>query len=708
MAGLAIPPTGPNALFNQPGIASRRRNKKRKKCTCELTTKAAGAPGEKIAPGITRIRGNLCNVHGRYGPCDKGGAGKKPKGGAPKKPKKIAQAPDEKRAARAQEQAQNRNTVFQSLNIAPDGQAALEALRSGAQPDEQAIERGGFAQAGLVEQAQDGSYRLTSSGRAILSAASAGDAGRAGDTISGARDRTSARTGRETARAVRQQETATRRAQTQANRAQARAAKPAKVGGDSDKKKPANATPKRAARRAGRARGSSTAGAQSSAKPKKPATPKLAKPQITPELQSAARALSEGADVTDAQIQQLVTNGLVKLNTDGDPVLTAAGQRATMKDAHLFTVYKDSAGADRWLAITTTAYQDKDHEIISTNAIKESVLLGDKMGERGPLLYWHVPGLPMGDCDFQAQGGPGGRFLIEGGTFRSKAMALLGQTLSASGYQMSPGFIHSDDEPQNGVYDHILIYERSAVPEHRAANYFTRYATAKEDKVLPPEKIAEYREKAAGNPEALALLDTLLATTAKEDATAQARNVVFKETAEMPHEIEIGGVVYTIKAFPPAAAETVADEEEVVTEEADDGMQMESEDAGMDDAAFAQLLAQAVVQAITPLLDIEKKMGVHMADLKSALGGYAQQKDDATAAQAAQIAALDAKLKELTGDLPESVMQRAGGLYRASESPLTKLTTEGESKVKEIVQQIPAGLTDPNEIAAYQLIFGNT
>jgi hypothetical protein len=401
-----------------------------------------------------------------------------------------------------------------------------------------------------------------------------------------------------------------------------------------------------------------------------------------------------------------------------------------LKEAPLFTVYKDDSGADRWLAITTTAYEDKDREIISRNAIKEAVALGDKTGKRGPLLYWHVAGLPMGDCDFQAQGGPGDRFLIEGGTFRSKAMADLGQKLSAAGYQMSPGFIHTDDQPKGGVYDHILIYERSAVPQNRAANYFTRYA-AKENKVLAPEKIAEYREKAAGNAEALAMLDTLLETAQKDDEQAQARNVVFKDDtpawaqALITRVDDLGATVKemrtaaginwegTQKAFPPAAAEEETEAVEVEAEQADDGMAEEvvedvaEEDSGMDDAAFAQLIARAVVEALTPLLDIEKKMAGHMGELKTALSGFGAQKDDAAAAQAQEVATLKAQVAELTGDLPSSVLNGARDFYRASQSPLTQLTPQGEAKIKEQMKQIPAGLTEPAEVDAYNLIFGN-
>ena len=105
----------------------------------------------------------------------------------------------ERQAARAD----NRAATLRKLNIAPDGQQALEALRGGQQPDPAALARGGFVDAGLVEQARDGSYRLTASGRAALSAADAGDLGRAGDTISAARDRATAREQRRQAAADR-------------------------------------------------------------------------------------------------------------------------------------------------------------------------------------------------------------------------------------------------------------------------------------------------------------------------------------------------------------------------------------------------------------------------------------------------------------------------------------------------------------------------
>jgi hypothetical protein len=251
--------------------------------------------------------------------------------------------------------------------------------------------------------------------------------------------------------------------------------------------------------------------------------------------------------------------------------------------------------------------------------------------------------------------------------------------------------------------------------------------------VLAPEKIAEYREKAAGNAEALAMLDSLLATAQKDDDTAQARNVVYKEAPAWAQALitrvdDLGATVKEMrtaaginwegaqKAFPPAAVEGSPEEEAAEPEEeamaegdmeadqADDGM-----GDGMDDAAFAQLIAKAVVEALTPLLDIEKKMAGHMGELKTALSGFSAQKDDAAQAQATaqaqEVATLKAKVDELTGDLPTSVMNGARNYYRASESIATQLTPQAAATIKESLNNVPAGLTDPAEIAAYKLIF---
>lgn len=188
-------------------------------CTCGVVTK-----GEQIAPGITRIRGNLCNVHGRYGPCDAGAsAARKPKGkkGRAVRAKKPLKTPEQRLAERQQAQAENRSKVFSQLGLPEDAAGALEDLRSGIATDDD----GGLVKMGLAEQAADGSYRLTPAGRALANAASQGDVGRARDMISGARDRLGARESRRAAAEQRKLAAEQRKQEVVARRAEAEAAR---------------------------------------------------------------------------------------------------------------------------------------------------------------------------------------------------------------------------------------------------------------------------------------------------------------------------------------------------------------------------------------------------------------------------------------------------------------------------------------------------
>src|SRR5262245_59023011 len=69
-AAAGAPLAGPGGLLGVAGLGGRKwgNRRKDKACTCGVNV----AVKEQLAPGITRIRGNLCNVHGRYGPCDAG------------------------------------------------------------------------------------------------------------------------------------------------------------------------------------------------------------------------------------------------------------------------------------------------------------------------------------------------------------------------------------------------------------------------------------------------------------------------------------------------------------------------------------------------------------------------------------------------------------------------------------------------------------
>lgn len=327
-----------------------------------------------------------------------------------------------------------------------------------------------------------------------------------------------------------------------------------------------------------------------------------------------------------------------------------------------FAVFKDTSGADRWLAITTTAYKDQDNEYISREALKGAVRWGDRGQERGVLRYWHVPGFDLGACDFQATTADD-KLLIESGTFNSPAAAQLGHRMAAKGWQMSPGFLHPPDEPRDGVYDHILIFERSACPPGRASNPYTRFLT---EDAMDDTKLQQLKELTADNPD---LLTALLETATKTDKRAVDAGAVYKDAPEWAQAlISRIDALEAAKAFPPAAAETKADpaaemldavetlapEAELEVEEMDDGPLLT--------AAEIESIAAAVLAKIAPLLDVEKKIRAMADEIKGSMGGMAS-KDDTTA----QLTKIETRLKTLEGDQPI-----ASG-YRASQDSGTAL-----------------------------------
>jgi len=679
--------------------------------------------GEQIAPGITRIRGNLCNVHGRYGKCPGASAAPvtptKPKKGRARKPR---QTPEQRAQAREQQRQANIDAVAARMaetdtGLSPSGSKALTAFARGQQPDKAMGD--GLVQMGLAERAADGSYRMTPTGRAAVSAMAAGDYQRAVDAVSRGTDAQSARQGRAQERTQRRQDAAGKRAERQMDRelaqrqrdakrqAQQAKPKPAKAsssGGDKKRQEPGPEKPKRLAprKRIARSHAPSAGGLSDRPKPKPAAPVKEPKLETTPALAETARQLSSGSELNENDTQALIRNGLARLNKDGELILTAAGQRAVRQkeqlkvqkqmregnadhydygdqrhkeqnnlrgfnEAHAssiapsFRVFKDASGRYRWVAQSSTAYQDRDQEIVSTKALADDCTRADMDGSYGPLRWWHSPRLDLGDCDFNAMHG---RVLIESGTFRSPAIALK-VARAAHGLEISLGFLHPPTEPDaHGVFHHIRRFERSLVPRGKASNRFTAFHV--KEQVMEATKVAALKT--------LGFSDTDIADIeARASATEKAaddQQTAYK--AEEPQEITLNGQTYVLKAAEPAEVEAEKAlppmaEAEVVEEDAIGEMPVEEEaydDAAVtlsagDIEAISQAIGAAVSQALAPLaglLDMEKKMQGHVQTL---MAPYQAQKDASDAERMSEIATLkaslaetQAKLAELLGDQP--------------------------------------------------------
>jgi hypothetical protein len=522
------------------------------------------------------------------------------------------------------ERQANREAIYANQGLAEDAQAALTALFEGGDNTDD----GGLVKMGLAEQNRDGTYRLTPAGRQYVRAAERGDAAMARDTLAAARDKKASRDERQTATAQRRQEAQAKRQQREAERA------------------------KKLRERLSR-------------KPK-------GRQQAARQERRPAPSRSEDQPATAQQLARfrLAMQRLVTLRQQ----LTAAQTKSTL------TVFKDSRGADRWLSITTTAYQDKDGEWISRKAIAQAVALGDQTGQRGPLRFWHIPGLDFGDCDYQATA-QDGRFLIESGTCYSPAHAVVVKAAATRGYQMSPGFIHSRHEPRGGVFSNIAIFERSFVPPGRASNPYTRLSTTKEAGMsLTPEKEAALKQL-ADDPKLLERLLTQIDTT---DKAAQQEQATYKDAPPWAQAIltRLDALEASMKAAPPvveedekataaemAGGDMTGSEDELADAEADDSAEME---------AMLEAIADRVVAKLAPMLEIEKKMRGYVDEMKSAFGSAVAQKDDA---QAKELAALKADVAELKGDQPAGFVFGRG--YRASADPATATTNKARQKPAE-------------------------
>lgn len=138
-------------------------------------------------------------------------------------------------------------------------------------------------------------------------------------------------------------------------------------------------------------------------------------------------------------------------------------------------VYKDKQGRDRWLSFSSNAFMDLDRELFTTKALEEAVGYADKSGERGPLMFYHIPGTECGQCDTQAIAG---RFLVESGTFYDTplgAKALEYLKNSEDEHQVSIGYEYIEGDQLDGVYDWLRIKERSFLPFGTAANPWTDF-----------------------------------------------------------------------------------------------------------------------------------------------------------------------------------------------------------------------------------------
>lgn len=154
-----------------------------------------------------------------------------------------------------------------------------------------------------------------------------------------------------------------------------------------------------------------------------------------------------------------------------------------------FYVTKQEDGQYRWVGISSTAFLDRDNEIVSRDALSKLTKKGE---DYGPLVFWHtdyqndsgaVSPLSIGTCDTQMVDGV---TLIESGLWNDSplAKAIMNDIISGNpqvSWGMSIGFYPLSSTPNvpvgnsvvKTVYDKIDVIERSVLPTEYASNPFT-------------------------------------------------------------------------------------------------------------------------------------------------------------------------------------------------------------------------------------------
>jgi hypothetical protein len=305
------------------------------------------------------------------------------------------------------------------------------------------------------------------------------------------------------------------------------------------------------------------------------------------------------------------------------------------------SVMKQADGRYRWILVSSNAFIDRDGEIVSQKALEKDVEYADRVKEYGPLLWWHVPQLVLGECDYNAMHD---KMLIESGIFYDDHMAESVKE-HADTHAVSIRFFHPQTEPdRNGFFYNIRRFERSILPASAASNVLTAVPAIEKEKSMDATKmIDDVKYKAlvalAGGEEAVR---TALKAAEDRQKAAEAVNLSSKES-KAPEDAKpetIGAMSKkdleeSVKAIVSAMMEKPkADSEKAVTE------------------------LTAIKESLKAASDKDEHILKLLGDLQTA------QKE------------LSEKTKGLYGELPTAALAALLGGYRASEDSNTVTTNK--------------------------------
>jgi 2'-5' RNA ligase len=276
------------------------------------------------------------------------------------------------------------------------------------------------------------------------------------------------------------------------------------------------------------------------------------------------------------------------LDAESEPIFPATPYTS-------FLVMKEFADQPyRWLAVSSTSFQDRDAEWLTAQALKDDELRGDLLAEAyggdlaarhkayGPLRWAHLgfpyleaegdwtsatagPGIDLGWCDFSTvELFAAGASLIESGTFDEDDIALIMRS-KARQLGLSLTFGHPVDQPGvTKTYHDIRKVERSLMPWTMPSNLGTFMAISNKETQsmdqhkldmleglgVPKERITAFVDRAEARADELRKMGIL----SKEAGGAGDPNLAVKNALDLMQQgmAALGTALVADKAGPPA------------------------------------------------------------------------------------------------------------------------------------------------------------
>ena len=362
-----------------------------------------------------------------------------------------------------------------------------------------------------------------------------------------------------------------------------------------------------------------------------------------------------------------------------------------------FHVFKQADGSYRWVTISSSAFRDRDGEIVTAKALAEDVERCDTNKSYGPLRWWHIggweapdgldnwqtwrsaPGVDIGTCDFNMLHG---KMLIESGTFKD---ASTGEAFSQvqDDLEVSIAFSHPPTEPGKAKqYQNIHRFERSLLPSGMASNLLTKFYIAKGNPDMKTtEKLAALVAILKGKPDLAQqiLADAEGVQKAAEDAGLEYKEVetlLSGEPEQASEEVIIPLAVVETAPIEPTITETVP-----VVETKAAPVMPETEPAEIGDWT-PEKLAAFVVQVVTQM---SAKKEAEADEIITPLAMAQKQAQDAIAEINVTLHTLKTVLDEQKATLAELTDSRPVGVKQMQ----SKRATEKDSNVVSVAPTGP-------------------